>query len=159
MNTKIFENDSDISEKTSGFGIGELGSVPVSTTLDELEAERIDGEQQISWSEHCWRESSCVDCEIERGLKIQISRRVYFSNTMGCKVMCEQCWIKYHIKSLDRVSNLSDGATFEMIMAEYRRLDEIEASRVKHCTRCGSTNASWNSGAGQELCPRHWDEY
>lgn len=30
---------SDISEKSSGFGIGEAGRVPASTPLDEIEAE------------------------------------------------------------------------------------------------------------------------
>ena len=33
--------ESDMAAKASGFGIGELGSVPETTTLDEIEAERL----------------------------------------------------------------------------------------------------------------------
>jgi hypothetical protein len=33
-----------------------------------------------------------------------------------------------------------------------------QSSPGARCARCGAS-ADWNPGAGENLCPRHWDEY
>jgi len=66
---------SDQTNKTSGFGIGEAGSVPASTPLDELEAVRLQPHQKQrmvkcdcghtvpeSWAMRANLGTSCPDC-------------------------------------------------------------------------------------------------
>lgn len=143
----------DISNKTSEFGIGEAGRTPASTPLDEQEARKISQAQEKSWSEHCWKNSSCVECTIKTGEIIQISRRVYFSGTAGCKVMCEQHWLEYHASAY-HVSPTWEAVTAAMIAANKR-----ETTRPKRCCVCGSSNANYNCSAGSDLCSHHWDSY
>ncbi len=135
-----------------GYGIGRIPQdVDQSAeNLAELKAIEINRKQEQSWDEICWRESSCVECEIHDGIHTQISRRVYCSGTAGSRVMCEKHWLEH---------NARHGKTFEEVMGKLIELSRQERARIKHCAKCGSTNATWNSGAGRDLCPRHWDEY
>jgi hypothetical protein len=145
--------------KTSGFGIGELGSVPESTPYDDVVAAEIAAKQETSWARLCQRKATCTEnVSTVRGEHVPcgrpVSERVYFSHTMGCCVMCEHHWIAYHGKRYPEAE-----LTFEGIMAAIEVERKAEEARVKRCAVCGSADAVWNSGAGRDLCRRHWDSY
>lgn len=142
-------SDMDNINKLDGFGIGELGKTPASTPRDEIEAGLIAAAADLAWQEHIFNtRARCAEC----GQKI--SRRLYFSHTAGCRVSCEAHWIEYHLSGHPDWPNSFDG-----IMLKLAELHQIEQRREKHCARCGSTNANWNPGAGEDLCSDHWDTY
>jgi hypothetical protein len=132
----------DRSEKNSGFGIGEVGNIPASTILDEIQACEIIQKQEKSWSEHCFQRATCCDLEGNHICGQPISRRVYFSGTAGSHVMCEKHWLQYNSRL---------GATFDEVMAAIQTRIIRERARVKKCYVCGNHNAVWNSSAGRDL--------
>ena len=141
----------DRMSKSDGFGIGELGLIPETTAQDEMDAAEINAQQALTWAQICQRKATCVECDAH------ISARVYSSGTMGCCVMCEDHWVAYHWRRL-RGSVPNIQPTFDNVMAAIRAAAEREAKRAKNCAVCGQS-AAWNSGAGQDLCHRHWDSY
>ncbi|HBA90872.1 MAG TPA: hypothetical protein DCZ08_03560 [Anaerolineaceae bacterium] len=152
---------SDIPEKTSGFGIGELGTVPESNPENIAETLSIENEQSIAWHKHDEQlrlnygctENTTPGAGYHQCGEI-ISTRVYHSGTMGSRVLCEAHWIEYHSSSLPGVEK-----NFGAIMTALDERAGVERSRPKKCARCGSTDATWNSGAGEDLCSNHWDSY
>jgi len=140
------------------FGIGRVQDVDLAAeALAELEAAEIVAKQSHTHEEQCLADAFCTENSQNAGhgyvpCGASISRRVFFSNTMGCRVLCEQHWISYFARH-------GLGETFEAIMDGYRERSRVEARRVKRCAVCASANAHWNSSAGRDLCPRHWDEY
>lgn len=150
-------------EKKSGFGIGELGSVPENTPEDMIDTLRIDQQQKRDYLEHlenarlnnggCTVVHKTSDGTYERCGKT-ISKRLYHSGAMGSGVLCEEHFVEYWMKF-----HPDWPPTFEGVMEKLHEKAVAERNRVKHCARCGSTNATWNSSAGKDLCQNHWDEY
>jgi hypothetical protein len=115
--------------------------------MAELEAARIMAEQ--ARQEQAKRDAKgdygkCVYCDNH-----MTNPAIYNSHTPGCCVSCEQCWLKYHHRR---------GSTVAEVLESYRQEREYERKHPPKCARCGRPGA-WNSGAGQALCERHWDEH
>lgn len=136
--------------KRDGLGIGEAGRV-VPDPLSELEAEHIiEAQERAEMEAYLADEHLCLDCGKP------ISRRLLMTHTPGCAVMCEACWVNYWIQEIGLHPKVE---TFEGVLEELHKRLETEQQRPKRCYICGSPDAQMNSGAGIDLCEKHWDCY
>ena len=121
------------------FGIGQLGSIPESTPMDDYEAEQILATAQSAQRAARAAElTSCVECHRD------YTRRAYRTGIPGCAVLCPDCLEAY----LQRTFHLSITGYEDAMIAKAREYHQCE---YRNCHNRGY----WDSDGAGYACEDH----